>query len=136
MNVIKDGKKRVLLVDDEDRIVNFMALKLKVSGYQVVCANDGEKGLELARSTNPDIILLDVIMPGIDGLEVLRRLRKFSDVPVIILSAKERISEEASTLGANSFMSKPFNPDDLISMVRTLLQSDCTSQTRRITLSI
>lgn len=127
MEVFKDGKKRVLLVDDEDRIVNFMALKLKVSGYQVVCASDGEKGLELARSTNPDIILLDVIMPGIDGLEVLRRLRKFSDVPVIILSAKERISEEVFALGANGFMSKPFNPDDLISKVKTLLQPTCSN---------
>lgn len=127
MEVIKDGKKRVLLVDDEDRIVNFLALKLKVSGYQVVCASDGEKGLELARSTNPDIILLDVIMPGIDGLEVLRRLRKFSDVPVIILSAKERISEEVFALGANAFMSKPFNPDDLISKVRALLQPTCSN---------
>lgn len=127
MEVIKDGKKRVLLVDDEDRIVNFLALKLKVSGYQVVCASDGEKGLELARSTNPDIILLDVIMPGIDGLEVLRRLRKFSDVPVIILSAKERISEEVLALGANAFMSKPFNPDDLISKVRALLQPTCSN---------
>jgi len=127
LEVIKDGKKRVLLVDDEDRIVNFLALKLKVSGYQVVCASDGEKGLELARSTNPDIILLDVIMPGIDGLEVLRRLRKFSDVPVIILSAKERISEEVFALGANAFMSKPFNPDDLISKVRALLQPTCSN---------
>ena len=109
-------------MDDEDRIVNFLALKLKVSGYQVVCANDGEKGLELARSANPDIMLLDIIMPGIDGLEVLRRLRMFSDVPVIVLSAKERISEEVFALGANGFMSKPFNPDDLISKVKALLQ--------------
>jgi len=122
LEVNKDGKKRVLLVDDEDRIVNFLALKLKVSGYQVICANDGEKGLELARTASPDILLLDVIMPGIDGLEVLRRLRKFSNVPVIILSAKERISEEVFALGANGFMSKPFNPDDLISEVKTLLQ--------------
>lgn len=127
MEVLKDGKKRVLLVDDEDRIVNFLALKLKVSGYQVVCARDGEKGLELARSTDPDIILLDVIMPGIDGLEVLRRLRMFSGVPVIILSAKERISEDVFALGANGFMSKPFNPDDLISKVKTLLQPACSN---------
>jgi DNA-binding response OmpR family regulator len=126
LDVVKNGKLRVLLVDDEDRIVNFLALKLKVSGYQVVCASDGETGLELARTVNPDIMLLDVIMPGIDGLEVLRRLRKFSEVPVIILSAKERISEEVFALGANGFMSKPFNPDDLISKVKTLLQPTCS----------
>jgi len=127
LEVNKDGKKRVLLVDDEDRIVNFLALKLKVSGYQVICASDGEKGLDLARTATPDIILLDIIMPGIDGLEVLRRLRKFSDVPVIVLSAKERISEEVFALGANGFMSKPFNPDDLISEVKALLQPTCSN---------
>ena len=126
LKVNKDGKKRVLLIDDEERIVNFLALKLKVSGYEVVCAAEGEKGLELAKTTEPDIMLLDIIMPGIDGLEVLRRLRQFSNMPVIVLSAKERISEEVMELGANGFMSKPFNPDDLITKVKTLLQPGCT----------
>ena len=126
MKVNKDGKQRVLLIDDEERIVNFLALKLKVSGYEVVCAAEGEKGLELAKTTEPDIILLDIIMPGIDGLEVLRRLRRFSNMPVIVISAKEHISEDVLELGANGFMSKPFNPDDLISKVKTLLQPGCT----------
>ena len=125
MNASKDGKQRVLLVDDEDRIVNFLALKLKVSGYEVICANDGEKALELAKTSDPDIMLLDIIMPGIDGIEVLRRLRKFSNIPVIVLSAKERISEEVLTLGANGFMSKPFNPDDLVAKMRLILQPGC-----------
>jgi DNA-binding response OmpR family regulator len=125
LNTNKDGKQRVLLIDDEDRIVNFLALKLKISGYDVVCAGDGEKGLELARAVNPDILLLDVIMPGIDGLEVLRRLRKFSNVPVIVLSAKERISEEVLALGANEFMSKPFNPDNLLAKIKTILRPGC-----------
>jgi DNA-binding response OmpR family regulator len=115
-------KQRVLLVDDEERIVNFLALKLKVSGYEVLCASNGEKGLELAQSAKPDIILLDVIMPGIDGIEVLRRVRKFSKVPVIILSAKERVAEEVMSLGANAFISKPFNPDDLIVKVKHILE--------------
>ena len=121
----KDGRQRVLLVDDEDRIVNFLALKLKVSGYEVLTANDGEKGLELARKADPDIMLLDIIMPGIDGIEVLKRLRKFSDVPVIVLSAKERISENVLALGANAFMSKPFNPDDLVAKIKLILQRNC-----------
>lgn len=118
MNVSKDGKKRILLIDDEERIVNFLSLKLKVSGYEVVCASDGEKGLELARKYNPDIMLLDIIMPGIDGLEVLRRLRKFSAMPVIVLSAKEHIYDETMALGANGFISKPFNPDDLTAKIK------------------
>jgi DNA-binding response OmpR family regulator len=127
LNVSKDGKQRILLIDDEERIVNFLALKLKVSGYEVVCASDGEKGLELARTTDPDIMLLDIIMPGIDGLEVLRRLRKFSNMPVIVLSAKERIYEEVMALGANAFMSKPFNPDDLVAKIKTILQPGCSN---------
>ncbi len=118
-------KPRILLIDDEERIVNFLALKLKVSGYEVVCARNGEKGLEIARDSAPDLVLLDIIMPGIDGLEVLRRLRKFSDMPVIVLSAKEHIAEEVLALGANSYMSKPFNPDDLIAKIKLLLSQPC-----------
>ena len=127
MNVSKNGKQRVLLIDDEERIVNFLALKLKVSGYEVVCASEGEKGLELARTTNPDIMLLDIIMPGIDGIEVLRRLRQFSTMPVIVLSAKERVYEEVMALGANAFISKPFNPDDLVAKIKTILQPGCSN---------
>ena len=127
MNVSKNGKQRVLLIDDEERIVNFLALKLKVSGYEVVCASEGEKGLELARTINPDIMLLDIIMPGIDGLEVLRQLRQFSTMPVIVLSAKERIYEEVMALGANAFISKPFNPDDLVAKIKTILQPGCSN---------
>ena len=125
MAVSQNNKPRVLLVDDEERIVNFLALKLKVSGYEVVCASNGEKGLELAQSAKPDLILLDIIMPGIDGIEVLRRVRKFSRVPVIILSAKERVMDEVMALGANGFISKPFNPDDLIAKVKLVLAPDC-----------
>jgi DNA-binding response OmpR family regulator len=121
----KQAKQRVLLIDDEERIVNFVALKLKVSGYDVVCASSGEKGLELAESAKPDILLLDVIMPGIDGIEVLRRLRKFSSVPVIVLSAKERVMDEVMALGANGFISKPFNPDDLVARVKLVLEPGC-----------
>jgi two-component system, OmpR family, response regulator ArlR len=121
MSANPTNKQRILLVDDEERIVNFLSLKLRVSGYDVVCANDGEKGLELATSANPDLMLLDIIMPGIDGIEVLKRLRKFSDVPVIVLSAKERVMDEVMTLGANGFISKPFNPDDLIIRIRHVL---------------
>jgi two-component system response regulator ArlR len=121
----QERRPRILLIDDEERIVNFLALKLKVSGYDVVCARDGEKGLKIARTTAPDLMLLDIIMPGIDGLEVLRRLRQFSDLPVIILSAKEHIAEEVLALGANSYMSKPFSPDDLIARIKLILSQPC-----------
>jgi len=115
-------KRRVLLVDDEERIVNFLALKLKVSGFDVITANDGLHCLEMAKTAKPDIMLLDIIMPGMDGLEVLRRLRQFSDMPVIVLSAKERVSEEVMSLGATSFIAKPFNPDELVEKIRLILE--------------
>ncbi len=121
----KEQRPRILLIDDEERIVNFLALKLKVSGYDVVCSRDGEKGLEIAKTADHDLMLLDIIMPGIDGLEVLRRLRQFSDMPVIVLSAKERVVDEVLALGANSYMSKPFNPDDLIAKIKLLLSQPC-----------
>jgi two-component system KDP operon response regulator KdpE len=125
LNANKDIKQRVLLIDDEVRIVQFIALKLKVSGYEVICADNGEKGLELARTASPDIVLLDIIMPGMDGLEVLQKLRQFSSMPVIVISARERISERALALGANGFMSKPFDPDDLVDRIKTILQPGC-----------
>jgi len=123
LNISKDGKQRVLLVDDEERIVNFLALKLKVSGYEVVCAGNGEKALELAQTTDPDIMLLDIIMPGIDGFEVLRQVRGFSKMPIITFSASASNYPEAIKLGANDFITKPFQPDEMVKRIRTLLKA-------------
>lgn len=105
MDVNKGDKKRILLIDDSKGIVNFLTIKLNASGFQTIYAFDAEKGLELAKTTNPDIILLDVLLPGIDGLEALRRLRKFSNVPVIVLSAQDHLSENRMKIGATCFVS-------------------------------
>jgi len=113
--------RKVLIVDDEARILRFLELKLKVAGYDVVSAASGEKALTLARSEKPDIVLLDIIMPGIDGLEVLQEIRKFSQVPVIVFSARSGNTEKAMKLGANDYVAKPFSPDELIMRVNTLL---------------
>ncbi len=79
---------RILIVDDEERIVNFLRSKLKASGYEVFSANTGVEGLEQAQAQEPDLIVLDLLMPKMDGLEMLKELRSFSAVPVIILTAK------------------------------------------------
>jgi DNA-binding response OmpR family regulator len=114
-------KKRILLVDDSKPITNFLTIKLKSSGYDVDAAHDGLSGLETAKRTNPNLIMLDIIMPGIDGLEVLRRLRAFSRVPVIMLSIADGVREESLRLGANEFMGKPFNLDDLMGKIAVLI---------------
>jgi len=80
---------RVLIVDDEPRILKFLNLKLKSSGYEVITANSGTEALAQVQAQEPDLLVLDVVMPGMDGFEVLKQVRAFSSVPVIILSAKE-----------------------------------------------
>jgi DNA-binding response OmpR family regulator len=107
----------VLLVDDEEKIVRFLALKLKLFGYDVITASDGRKALDNVQSVNPDIMVLDILMPVVDGFEVLEELRKFSRVPVIAISAKGDNADRAMELGANDFISKPFKPDELVAKI-------------------
>jgi DNA-binding response OmpR family regulator len=115
------SRKCVLVVDDDERILRFLGLKLKVAGYEVITATNGHEGLKLAESASPDIMVLDLLMPGMDGFEVLRRLRSSSNLPVIVLAARADASEEALSLGASDFMAKPFNPDELVRRIQALL---------------
>ena len=107
---------RVLIVDDEARIVNFLSSKLKASGYEVLTATNGLEGLEQAQAQEPDMIILDVLMPKMDGLEMLKELRSFSTVPVIMLTAKGADADKIRglQLGADDYLPKPFNPDELV----------------------
>ncbi|OGO36148.1 MAG: hypothetical protein A2147_08885 [Chloroflexi bacterium RBG_16_57_8] len=112
---------KVLLVDDEAKILKFLELKLRLSGYEVIATTSGKKAVELAESAKPDLILLDIIMPGMDGLEVLQKLRSFSNVPIIASSARSGSADKALSLGATEYLPKPFNPDELIERIKTLL---------------
>jgi DNA-binding response OmpR family regulator len=105
----------VLIVDDEPRILKFIVLKLKASGYQVITANNGLEALAQVQAQEPDLLVLDVIMPGMDGFETLKKIRAISSVPVIILSAKEANTDKVKglRLGADDYLAKPFNPDEL-----------------------
>jgi two-component system KDP operon response regulator KdpE len=112
----------ILLVDDEERILNFLKTKLKSSGYDVMLARDGNEAIKQARDQEPDLIILDVMMPKKDGFEALRELRLFSTVPVIMLSA---VGEDADRikglgLGADDYLPKPFNPDELIARIEAV----------------
>jgi DNA-binding response OmpR family regulator len=127
-------KYRILIVDDEERIINFLKANLKASGYDVLVATNGAEALEQFRTHEADLVVLDVIMPKMSGIEVLKELRTFSAVPVIILSAKgsDRDRIEGLKLGADDFLAKPFNPEELlarIEAVRRRLKSVSTRKT-------
>ena len=116
-------KPKVLVVDNEKRIVNFLNLKLKISGFEVAVCSTGEECLQMLPEINPDIMLLDITLPGIDGVEVLRRLREFSKIPVMILNAEHNVPEEAAVAGASAFGKEPFNLDELVEQMKAMLQS-------------
>lgn len=113
---------RVLVVDDEERIRNFLRSKLKASGHEVLTATNGVEALERAQVQEPDLIVLDLIMPKMDGFDTLKELRSFSSVPVIILSAKDADIDKIKglSLGADDYLSKPFNPDELVSRIEAV----------------
>ncbi len=113
---------RILVVDDEERIINFLRTKFKASGYEVLTASNGIEGLEQAQAQEPDLIVLDLLMPKMDGLEMLKELRSFSAVPVIMLTAKGADADRIKglQLGADDYLPKPFNPDELIARIESV----------------
>ena len=119
--------KRILIVDDEQDLVDLLSLRLESAGYTVDVAYDGEEGLKMALASKPDLILLDVLMPKLDGYQVCRELRKnpaTMKVPVIFLSAHAREADRHKGLeaGGNDYIAKPFEPSELIQTIRRHLQ--------------
>jgi two-component system KDP operon response regulator KdpE len=122
MAELKD--KLILVVDDEPRMINFMRLNLELEGMRVLSAANGREALDRVREDMPDIVLLDVMMPIMDGFETLRRLRQSSPVPVIILTAKgdEEDRVRGLELGADDYVNKPFSHRELVSRIRAVLR--------------
>jgi DNA-binding response OmpR family regulator len=114
-------KKRVLLVDDERSILKVLSIKLRISGYDVVTASSGKEALDVIGSACPDVMLLDVIMPGMDGFKVLEKIRTSSELPIIVFSARPENAQKALSLGANDFLAKPLDVDDMIKRIEQLL---------------
>lgn len=114
----------VLIVDDEPRIIRFVQINLEMEGFRVVDASDGLKALDQVREKMPDLVLLDVMMPEMDGFETLRMIREVSSVPVVMLTVRN--SEEDKVrgldLGADDYVTKPFSPRELVSRVRAVLR--------------
>ena len=115
-------KFRILVVDDEARILNFLVTKLKASGYEVLTAGNGLDGLGQVKGQEPDLVVLDIMMPRMDGLGMLRELRSFSSVPVIVLTAKGADTDRIRglQLGADDYLPKPFNPDELVARIEAI----------------
>jgi two-component system alkaline phosphatase synthesis response regulator PhoP len=118
------ASKRVLIVDDDAKTVELVRLYLNRDGYKVLTAYDGVEALRLARESHPDLIVLDLMLPGMDGLEVCRRLREESDVPIIMLTAKTTENDRLAglDLGADDYVTKPFSPRELAARVRAVLR--------------
>src|SRR5918911_3165336 len=117
-------RRRVLVVDDDRNIVQLVRMYLEKDGYQVAVAYDGEEALDLARSFKPDLVVLDVMLPNVDGHEVCKRLRWDSDVPIIMLTARTTEGDKlvGLDLGADDYVTKPFSPRELLARIRAVLR--------------
>ena len=116
--------KKILVVDDEKRIVEIVKAYLERDGYQVAVAYDGKAALDLAQKEHPDLVVLDLMLPEVSGWDVCRTLRKESDVPIIMLTARDDTTDKivGLELGADDYVTKPFDPKELVSRVRAVLR--------------
>ena len=116
-----ETKKRVLIVDDEPQIGKIFGLKLKLAGYEVGSTTSGREAIDLVRTQKFDVMLLDVLIPEVTGLDVLEAVREFSQIPIIIFTARTDIFEIAKRIGANDYISKPIDPDLLVEKIKNIL---------------
>lgn len=114
----------ILVVDDEPPIVRLVQAKLRIDGYEVLTASSGSEALETLKTQTPDLIVLDVMMPGMDGFETLRRIRQHNQVPVVMLTARGSDADKLKGLqsGADDYVTKPFNPDELEARIAAVLR--------------
>jgi two-component system alkaline phosphatase synthesis response regulator PhoP len=115
---------KILVIDDEPSIINLVSAYLKPEGYEVFTAADGNAGLKAARAFKPDLIILDLMLPGMDGIELLSRLRRESDVYVIMLTARTEETDKivGLSVGADDYVTKPFSPRELVARVKAALR--------------
>ena len=115
---------RVLVVDDEPQIRRALGTNLRARGYEVILAENGEEALRLAAARHPDVVILDLGLPGIDGIEVVRGLRGWTSVPIVVLSVREGESDKVAALdaGADDYVTKPFGMDELLARLRAALR--------------
>jgi two-component system alkaline phosphatase synthesis response regulator PhoP len=119
-------KKKILVVDDEKELTSLISLHMKMAGYEVLTASNGEKALDISREENPDLVILDLMLPKIDGLQVCEQLRQDAatqDIPVIMLTARTQTEDKLKGFeaGADDYVTKPFSPRELVARVKRVL---------------
>lgn len=121
-----EGKKKILIVEDEKALARLLELALTHEGYETKAEYDGNRGLADVSLYEPDLILLDLMLPGLPGIEVCRKVREFSCVPIIMLTAKDETADKVAGLdcGANDYMTKPFEMEELLARIRAALRTD------------
>ena len=129
-----EARQKILVADDEASIRRILETRLKMVGYDVVVAEDGEEAVEVFNKTNPDLVVLDVMMPKMDGYGVTREIRRTSDVPIIILTALGDVSERITglELGADDYVIKPFSPKELEARVKAVLRRTVSKDVKDI----
>jgi len=123
-------QERILIIEDEEKLARFIELELTYEGYVVEKATDGRTGLALAQSKNFDLIALDIMLPGLNGFEVLRRIRQTSSVPVIMITARDDTMDKVAGLdgGANDYITKPFAIEELLARIRAVLRNSSSAK--------
>ncbi len=121
------GKKKILLIEDEEELVTMMRMRLQASGYEMISASDGEEGLEKVQEGKPDLILLDIVMPKLDGWSLCRQLKsdaQAKDIPIIMVTASgnKDLVEKCREAGADDLVVKPFDADDLLNKISECLK--------------
>src|SRR6516165_5260295 len=116
--------QKILIIEDEEGIIHLLNLYLKDAGYDIVVAKDGADGLTLHERAHPDLVILDIMLPALDGFEVCRRIRSWSNTPILMLTARgdEEDRIQGLDLGADDYLVKPFSPRELVSRVRAILR--------------
>jgi DNA-binding response OmpR family regulator len=128
------GVPRVLLVDDDKKLLPLLERGFRYEGFEVLAAANGEEGLTLARTGTPDVVVLDIGLPALNGFEVCRHLRRHVDVPIIMLTARDEVADKVNAfdLGADDYVTKPFAFDELVARVRALLRRRGSSPSGRL----
>ncbi|MDF2677233.1 MAG: OmpR family two-component response regulator [Bacillota bacterium] len=116
------GDIKILIIEDDNKIINFMTMALKAKGYKLIVSRSGNEGILSFCTENPQILILDLGLPDIDGIEIIRQVRKVSEIPIIIVSARENEKDkiEALDLGANDYVTKPFSMGELLARIRVM----------------
>ncbi len=131
-------RKNILLIEDEVKLARFVELELRYEGYDVTVCHDGREGLKQVSDGNFDMLLLDLMLPGLTGIEICRRVRKFSQIPIIMLTAKDEVMDKVAGLdsGADDYLTKPFAIEELLARMRVAFKHTSAGSTNKMVLEV